>query len=301
MELISKAYAKVNLHLQVLNRRIDGFHNIFSLNANIDIFDLLKLNIIDIFTNPNLEGLIKIIPDGGRHENVIHSISEKENLISRSVELYLNRIGRKGRISVSIEKNIPAGAGFGGGSSDAAAILRLLNDYFQGIDESDLLKIGLELGADVPYCLTGGFAICEGIGEKIEKIQGGLSNSVLFVNTGIHVDTRSAYLALGRTHKLPYNKEKLDDKRLIILEGIRNYNLDYIKPVLLNDFEKPVFEKYPEIRVIKEEIMSNNPDYVTMTGSGSSLIALFRDYHKAELSERSLRKIGREACITKFC
>ena len=302
MEFVAreKAYSKINLHLEVLNKRNDGYHNVFSLNASLDLFDLLKLNKIDIFKDLCQETLIEIIPQGGEFEEIIRSIEIEENLISKSIETYFKRIGKRGRVSISIEKNIPIGAGLGGGSSDAAATFRLLNNYFKRIDNSELLKLGSMVGADVPYCLTGGFAICEGIGNRIEKLEGKLDNYVLFVNTGMYVNTEDAYKGLNRNHKKHYKEVELEEKREKIREGVQRGDINYFKFFLKNDFEEPVFERYPEIRAIKEEIKDFEAEFVTMTGSGSVLIGLFRDFQKARMAEMNLQKRVKQVYITRF-
>ena len=154
----TKAFAKVNLHLEVLNKRSDLFHNIFSFNASLDIFDQLILKRLNIFNKNSGDILIDIHPEGGEYSELIASIENRDNLITKAIKSYLDRIGKSAEISLSIEKNIPAGAGLGGGSSDAATALRLLNNYFikenKGLSESELLKLGASIGADIPYCLS---------------------------------------------------------------------------------------------------------------------------------------------------
>ena len=129
-----RAFAKVNLHLEVLNKRSDSYHNIFSLNASLDLSDRLTFKRLNI-SNKFKDIQIDIDPDGGRWEDVLSSVPVKDNLITRAVKLYLRRIDKSGEIIIAVEKNIPAGAGMGGGSSDAAAALRLLNNYFMMSNE----------------------------------------------------------------------------------------------------------------------------------------------------------------------
>ncbi len=161
-----RAHAKVNLHLEVLNRRDDGYHNIFSLMASVALHDLLKL---EESSARELSGGIDIAVavknNGGIHGSVIDSIPAHENLIARAATLYYERAGMNGKAVFSIEKNIPAGAGLGGGSSDAAAALKLLNGRLGKFRDDELAEMGSKIGADIPYCLHGGFAIGRGIGE----------------------------------------------------------------------------------------------------------------------------------------
>ena len=175
MTYSAKAYAKVNLHLEVLNKRSDFYHNIFSFNASLDIFDRLTFKRLNVFNKKSGDISIDIQPEGGEYHDIIISIRNEDNLISKAIKAYLNRIGKSASISIAVEKNIPAGAGLGGGSSDAAAALKLINSYFtdknEGLAENELRQIGAKIGADIPYCLSGGFAICEGTGDIIEDLK----------------------------------------------------------------------------------------------------------------------------------
>ncbi len=298
-----KAYAKVNLHLEVLNKRIDSYHNIFCLNASLDLFDRLTFKELNIFNNKDKDILVYIHPEGGEYANVITSIPTEENLISKAVKSYLSRILKSGEILISIEKNIPSGAGLGGGSSDAAAVLRLLNDYFkksnEGLLEPELFELGAGLGADVPYCLAGGYAFCEGIGEIIEHIEGKLNYWVLTAYSGIMINTAKAYRALNRSTNAVLTKTEIDGKKALFREGIREGNLNIFKHVLKNDFEDPVFSDYPELSAIKDMIREYDPEYIAMTGSGSSIIGLFKDKIKAIKAKEGLKNKAK-ASVTKF-
>jgi 4-diphosphocytidyl-2-C-methyl-D-erythritol kinase len=298
-----RANAKVNLHLEVLSKRSDSYHNIFSLNASLDLFDRLTFKELNIFKNNSGDIFIEIHPDGGEFANLISSIPAEENLINKAVKSYLSRIGKSGEISISVEKNIPAGAGFGGGSSDAAAALKLLNDYFiqsgEGLPEHELSGLAAGLGADVPYCLAGGFAFCEGIGEILEKIEGNLKFCILTANCGISVNTAKAYRALNRSADELHTESEIKDKKALFREGIQKGNINIFKHILKNDFELPVFSEYPELGEIKKIISGYGPEYVTMTGSGSSIIGLFKDKAKALDAKKGLEHKAK-VLITEF-
>ena len=298
MKKKEKAYAKVNLHLNVLNKRKDSYHNIFSLNASIDLFDILTLNRLNILDDPHKSISIEIIPGGGEYRDEIQLISLEDNLISKAIKTYLNKIGKSGEVSISIVKNIPLGAGLGGGSSDAAATLRLIDNYLNGVHEKELLEIGSMIGADVPYCIRGGFAVCEGIGNRIKRIEGKLDSRVLIANCGIHVDTGMAYKALDRNTITPFTET--DKNQKLFEEGIKRGNISNLSHIMKNDFEKSVFKKYPEIRSIKEVIMDFNADFVTMTGTGSTIIGLFQDPEMAGKAKKSLSTKIKQALIAKF-
>lgn len=298
MIIETKAYAKVNLNLDILNKRSDNYHNIFSLNASVDLFDRIVINRICFDEEPNSEISLEIIPIGGKFEDDIRKIPIKDNLIFKAVDLYCKRIKRTGNFSISIEKNIPTGSGLAGGSSDAAAILLVLNDYLNEISKDELLEIGSMIGADIPYCMTQGFAICEGIGDRIEEIDGKLDFWILIVNKGIHINTSNAYKALDRGYNIQNNDT--EKKRRLFKNSINKGNIDQMIPFLKNDFEAIVFGDYPEILELKKEIKILGADYVTMTGSGSSLIGLFKDKRLAKLAEKELKKSVDFAIVTNF-
>jgi 4-diphosphocytidyl-2-C-methyl-D-erythritol kinase len=293
LTLTVKANAKVNLHLEVLSRRSDSYHNIFSLNASLDLFDRLTLKELNIYNDKSGKIFVEIHPDGGEFADLMTSIPSEENLISKAVKSYLNRIGKSGKISIFVKKNIPAGAGFGGGSSDAAAALRLLNDHFiktnEGLPENELSGLGAGLGADVPYCLTGGFAFCEGIGDILEKAEGKLNYLVLTANCGINVNTAKAYRALNRSTKALVTETEIKEKKALFKEGIKNGSINIFKHILKNDFEIPVFSDHPGLVTIKNIISEYSPEYVTMTGSGSSIIGIFKDKTNALDAKEGLK------------
>lgn len=298
----ARAYAKVNLHLEVLNKRSDLYHNIFSLNASLDLFDRLtfkRLNISNKFKDIQIE----IHSEGGEYEDILSSIAVEDNLIAKAIKSYLSRIEKSGEISVTVEKNIPAGAGMGGGSSDAAAALRLLNDYFsksnEGLSEDELLHLGAKIGADIPYCLSGGYALCEGIGEIVANIKGKLKYWVLVANCGIKINTGSAYHALRRNNNPVLTESEIEEKKELFKEGIKKGNINCFKSILKNDFEYPVFSAHPELKDLKYIISEFNPEYTTMTGSGSSIVGLFKNKKDAQNAEKGLRDKAK-VLITKF-
>jgi 4-diphosphocytidyl-2-C-methyl-D-erythritol kinase len=297
--LETKAYAKVNLHLEVLNRRTDGYHNVFTLMASVGVFDLLKL--IDIEIHGVQEGVcVDIIPSGGEFAGLISDIPIEDNIISRAVKAYFRDIGKSGDISISIEKNIPAGAGLGGGSSDAAAVLRLLNGCLKEMNDAELMGTASSIGADVPFCIKGGYAICEGIGERIENIDGEIDCWVLIAHNNIHVDTGKAYRALGRQLQYERDLDEIARMKELMRKSLKAGDLKQLWPYLRNDFEYVVFQEYPEIKMSKDLISEFNPDAVFMTGSGSSVVGIFKDYNAAKSADINLRKNIGQVFFTKF-
>ncbi len=299
VKLETKAYAKVNLHLEVLNRRTDGYHNIFTLMASVDLFDLLKLTNIKLH-DEHERVVVDIVPSGGEFAELINGIPTEDNIISRAVRAYLREIGKSGDVTISIEKNIPAGAGLGGGSSDAAAVLRLLNGYVKKMSDNELMCTASSVGADVPFCVKGGYAICEGIGDRVENIDGGIDCWALIANNDIHIDTGKAYNALGRQLEYEVNLAEMARMKELMRKCLKTGDLKQLWPHLKNDFEHVVFEEYPEIKMSKDLISEYNPDAIFMTGSGSSVVGLFEDYNTAKSANTKLRKSVQRVFFTKF-
>ncbi|OHD66670.1 MAG: 4-(cytidine 5'-diphospho)-2-C-methyl-D-erythritol kinase [Spirochaetes bacterium RBG_13_51_14] len=297
-----KAYAKINLHLEVLNRRDDGYHNIFSLMASVALHDLLKLE--DISVRGSAGGIdiaVAVTNKGGSYGHVTDSIPAHENLIAKASTLYLERIGMNGTAAFSIKKNIPSGAGLGGGSSDAAAALKLFNGMFKKFNEFELAEIGSKIGADVPYCLRGGFAICRGKGEIVLPVPGKLPYWVLVVNDGIHIDTDKAYQALRRSGDIDRDQEAgIGKSTRLFAQALASGSIEVLKTAAVNDFEAPVFLQHPAIGQLKEMLYRHHADYAIMTGSGSSVIGLFSTKDKAVKAQTKLKEKYDEVILTRF-
>lgn len=297
-----RAHAKVNLHLEVLNRRDDGYHNIFSLMASVALHDLLKLEDAHLRDSKGAVDIaVAVRNNGGTHAGVTDSIPAHENLIARAATLYLERNGMNGSLEFSVEKNIPAGAGLGGGSSDAAAALKLVNDRAKKLTGDRLAEIGSKIGADVPYCLTGGFALCRGIGEIVMPVPGGLKSWVVIVNDGIHVDTGAAYRSLERGPETDRGREAAiaaATKRIVSV--LSRGSAAELAGLAVNDFEGPVIGRHPEIGRIKERLLGLGADFSIMTGSGSTVLGLFPDREAAERARAGLAGDYREVIVTRF-
>ena len=274
-ELKQNAYAKLNLHLEVLNKRSDNYHNIISFMTKVAYADLLKLEEYTIFDSYSSDKVkVTITTIGGIYKESFSSINHKENLIYKAVHSFCKFVNISGSFSFQIEKNIPFGAGLGGGSSNAAATLHLLNQVYGKISNTELVEIGKSLGADVPFCIIGENSICQGIGEVVDNIEGTLDYRVLIINDGIHSDTAQAYRFLNRGPLCDIDAEhKAEELKKFFLDENKQLFFSACK----NDFEEPVFINYPELVQIKQELYNRGADFVQMTGSGSSIFGLFKD------------------------
>lgn len=298
MKLVTKAYSKINLHLEVLNKRPDGYHNIFSLMTGVGLYDLLKLEALDS-TDASKGISVEIHPAGGACSGIIESIPVEDNLIFRALYEYFNKIGKGCRAIFSIEKNIPAGAGLGGGSSDAAGVLRLLNQQMGSLTMDELLVIAGRIGADVPFCVNGGYALCEGIGNRLEYITGSLDYYILIANDDIHVNTAQAYHLLGRDAGYS-GIDDLSEKKKCLRMCVESGKLESCYSILRNDFEEPVYAAHPDVKRIRELVFETGPDFVSMTGSGSSIIGVFREKELIQKAERFLRNKIKKVIVTRF-
>ena len=284
-----KAFAKLNLHLQVLNRRNDNFHNLLSIMAEIGLSDLLKLESFEV--GPHEKSLdVEIINSGGGCADVLKEIPPDENLISIAVKKYLKALSLGGYLRFSIEKNIPSGAGIGGGSSDAAAALELVRTALKLRQEEPLFSAASGSGSDVPFFLKGGVAFAEGRGEILQQIDYSLDYPVVLVNNGIHVNTGMAYSSLKRGYDNIYTAEDLQQRKNE-LYSLLGEPLQW-KKYFIKDFEKPVFQQHPGLERLKSQLYDFGADFALMSGSGSSVYGVFKDYHSSRQAAEELERGG---------
>ena len=241
--------AKINLGLNVLHKREDGYHDISSVfypvKECVDILEIVKSERFQ-FTNSGIE-----IPDG-------------ENLCEKAWKLLYTDFGI-GNVKVHLHKQIAIGAGLGGGSSDASFTLKSLNELFDlNLNNKELEKYALRLGADCPFFIDNTPKIVEGIGEKMTSIDLDLSEyNIRLINPGIHVSTKEAYSDL--VPKIP----ALDVEKIIELPIIE------WKGKLKNDFEESIFEEHLQLEGIKDELYKQGSIYSSMSGSGSIVFGIF--------------------------
>ncbi len=257
-----KAPAKINTGLRVLNRRGDGYHNIETIFYPIPLHDELKIN---IGQSDTAENKIKVTakPD--------ISVKEKDNICYKAAELFLKefRIKRRYRVIIEIKKRIPTGAGLGGGSSDAAAVLKVLAAYFK-IKPGKLRRIALKLGSDVPFFLPGKPAYASSRGEKLKALpKFNIKYNILIVKPHVKVSTKWAYRALD-------NKKQMSIRpgRSKKLNGIKKFSLKDAE-LFVNDFEDVVFKKYPAIGKIKHRLYETGAVFSSMSGSGSAVYGFY--------------------------
>ena len=243
--------AKINLGLHIVSRRSDGYHNLETIFYPIGLKDALE-----IIPSTETRFFQTGIPIEGAPEN---------NLVIRALRLIAAE-KKLPEMDIHLLKKIPSGAGLGGGSSDAAFMLKLLNETFNlGYSTEELITRAARLGADCPFFILNKPAFATGIGDKLETIELDLRNyTFLLVKPDIMVSTKAAYAMITpREPDLPLKE--------IIQRPVEEW-----KGLLKNDFEPPVFEKFPEICMIKQQLYEMGALYASMSGSGSSLFGLFK-------------------------
>jgi len=261
------APAKVNLVLRVLDRRADGFHNLWSLMQTVRLEDeiVIRLN------QDHAE--IRLRCDDS-------SLStDQTNLVYRAAEAMLRRSGRTIGTDIALTKRIPMGAGLGGGSSDAAATIVGLNRLLGlGWSAEDMAAVGQTLGSDVPFFFFAPAAVVRGRGEQVSPVTIFGSRWAVLVNPGFSVETKWAYqeLSSGRAevrdlsavHEALGQEQELSWER--VLEATEN------------DFEPPVFRAHPRLCAIKQDLLNSGAEAALLSGSGATVFGLFRDEAKAQ-------------------
>jgi len=256
----AKSIAKINIGLQVLNKREDGFHSINSV-----FFPLFQL-----FDEMEFEKSSNISID---IEPKSISIDLESNIIYKTI-IKLREFTKRDNLAAKIKlvKRIPMGAGLGGGSSNAAETLLSLNKLFNlNLSKEQLSEIALQIGSDVPFFIEKKTALVSGRGEFFNYFNYAPNYSIYLYNPKINISTKWAYEQLHRTNK---EIEKVDFAS-ILLDAATNPLL--LKQKLFNDFESPVFKEYPKLAKIKEEIYNEGAVYAQMSGSGSTLFGFFHN------------------------
>lgn len=269
-----KAYAKVNLGLDVLRKREDGYHEVKMIMQTIGICDELIISTSADTVGVNLLADVDTLPLDGT------------NLIVKAANLMMEKYNIKQGIDVKLIKNIPVAAGLAGGSSDAAATLRGMNRLFGlGLTEEELCRLALKIGADVPFCVHGGTYLSEGIGEKLTKLEDVPQCTVLVAKPNFGVSTGYVYANL---HVDKIKKHPDMDK---VIECVNNKDLKGIASNMENILENVTIHEYPFIQVIKDIMNDFGALNSLMSGSGPTVFGLFDNKANAERAAVALREL----------
>jgi len=278
-----KAYAKINLHLDVVAKRDDGFHDIKTVMHSISLCDELTVSY-----TPSKKTQVRLFVSGNKFLP-----TDNKNLAVRAALLYLDRAKIVADVTISLKKKIPVAAGLAGGSSDAAATLRAMNRIFGRVfTESALLKMAAELGSDVPYCLIGKTALCEGRGEIITRLPENLKLHTVVAIGKEHVSTPAAYSALDEIYSdFDGNVKSGAEERYAALSRAI-VSGEPTADMLFNIFEQAVLPKCSAAVTIKESLYKNGALCALMSGSGPSVFGVFETEDGAKRALDNLVSLG---------
>lgn len=269
-----KAYGKVNLALDVLRKREDGYHDVRMIMQTVGIYDGIEIVKTDT-------GKIEI------ETNIFYLPTNENNIVYKAVKLLFDEFNITEGVRIKLKKFIPVAAGMAGGSADAASVMYGINKMFDlGLSLNELKERGVKIGADVPYCLMRGTALSEGIGEKLKRLPDMIQCPVLIAKPPISVSTKYVYenLKLNEDMKHP----DIDG----MIEAIENQDLEMIASKLENVLETVTAKEYPEIEDIKKTMLECNALNSIMSGSGPTVFGLFKDKDDAYKAKERIKEQG---------
>ena len=283
-EIRMKALAKINLGLDVVKKREDGYHEVRMIMQTVKLYDQIDIHKMD---KPGIR----------LKTNLQYLPVDENNLAYRAARLLIEEFGIPKGVSIRLRKVIPIAAGMAGGSSDAAAVLVGLNRIFQlGLTKQELMERSVKLGADVPYCILRGTALAEGIGEKLTRLPAMPKCHVLIAKPGIHVSTKMVYTNL-RADELVSHPD-IDGQ----IAAIRERDLRRAAELMGNVLETVTIPAYPVIGKIKEKMMPCGALGAMMSGSGPTVFGLFEDEEKARYAYEKMRRgsLAKQVYLTRI-
>lgn len=259
-----RAYAKINLTLDVLGRRADGYHELVTIMQAVDLYDTICLTEIE---------------DGSVHIRCnLPALSNDENLAVRAAQLMRSRMGIQRGLLLELQKCVPTAAGLGGGSSDAAAVLLALRHWWRlPLSSSDLLEMAAALGSDVPFFLSGGLALCEGRGERVTPLAPRWPTSLrwlLLVKPPIAISTAAVFSSLPAD-------DYSDGTHSLAVRSALEAGQEPMEMDLHNGLARVVMERYPMVAQASNDLRDAGASLVRLSGSGPTLFAPFSDFAQA--------------------
>ena len=281
MEEISlKARAKINLNLDIVGRRGDGYHLLNMIMQQIDLYDVVS---------------VKKTLDGISINTDCSSISNgKDNIAYKAAYEMMKTFNEIKGVEINIEKRIPIAAGLAGGSSDGASVILGLNEIYDlNLSKKELIDIGLKVGADVPFCLIGGCAAVSGIGEIVEPISGLVDKWILLSKPPINVSTKDAYLSFD----LKDMRENFDFQEIIKI--VENQKLEKFLDVMNNSLESVTINKYSVVAELKNKFKELYSDFFMMSGSGPTVFGIYENYDAAFKGYKAIKEYNAETYLVK--
>ncbi|MGN1192463.1 MAG: 4-(cytidine 5'-diphospho)-2-C-methyl-D-erythritol kinase [Dorea sp.] len=267
-----KALGKINLGLDVLGRRENGYHDVRMVMQTLYLYDQIKM---EKTKKPGIE----------LNTNLFYLPVNGNNLAYRAADLLMKEFEIKEGVKITLEKHIPVAAGMAGGSSNAATVLFGMNRMFSlGLSQQELMDRGVTLGADVPYCIMRGTVLAEGIGEILTPLPAMPKCHVLIAKPPISVSTKLVYEKLD-SHEITEHPD-IDG----ILKGLKERNLKKIASSMGNVLEKVTIEEYPVIEEIKNVMKKSGALNAMMSGSGPTVFGIFDDKDRAKRAARRIRE-----------
>lgn len=284
-----KAYGKINLGLDVLRRREDGYHEVRMIMQTVGIFDRIDL-------------IWKEAPGIQVETNLYYLPTNENNLVYKAAKLLMDEFRITDGVTIRLNKFIPVAAGMAGGSSDAAAVLFGINKMFQlGLTTEQLMERGVKIGADVPYCVMRGTALSEGIGEILTALPPVPQCQVLIAKPAISVSTKFVYEHLHANELRPDQHPDIDG----IIDGIRRQDLRQISAKLGNVLETVTIREYPVIQEIKDCMLEYGAIGSLMSGSGPTVFGIFTSPKAAQDAYEEMRfgdaaHLAKQVYLTNF-
>lgn len=279
-----KAYGKINLGLDVIRKRPDGYHDLDMIMQMVDVYD-------DVIIEKKAGEEIVVKADAAVLSN------GKDNLAYMAAKMLFDEFGIKSGVEITIHKRIPIAGGMAGGSSDCATTLIGINEMFNlGLSKQQLMERGVKLGADVPYCVLGGTAIARGIGEVLTPLPIPPQCHVIIAKPPISVSTAYVY-----GHIRPDEITKRPDIEQMTL-AIKEQDLNKLSDLLYNVMEEVTVSEYPVIEKLKSIMLENGALNSIMSGSGPTVFGLFDDRKKAQAAMKALdsKELTEQLYLTKF-
>ena len=277
-----KALGKINLGLDVLGRRENGYHDVRMVMQTIYLYDQIR---IEKAKEPGIQ----------IYTNLFYLPVNENNLAYRAADLLMKEFGIKEGVKITLDKHIPVAAGMAGGSSNAAAVLYGINRMFSlGLTQKELMVRGVSLGADVPYCIMRGTVLAEGIGEVLTPLAAMPRCYVLIAKPPISVSTKVVYEKLD-SHKIEVHPD-IDG----IIDGLKLHDLRKVAACMGNVLENVTIEEYPVIEDIKKIMIREGALNAMMSGSGPTVFGLFDDKRRARQAAFGIkeRQLARQTYVT---
>ena len=275
-----KAYAKINIALDVVGKRDDGYHLLRMIMQSIDLYDTIEINKVD--SGISLKCNKHYVP------------TDERNLAYKAAKLFMETYSIEYGVEIKLIKNIPVSAGLAGGSTNAAGVLKLMNKMFDiNASEEELRILGLKLGADVPYCISGGTALCEGVGEKITQLKSFKDKILVLIKPPFGVSTREVYKSFDLT------KVVFHPRIESLIKAMEDDDIYFVANNMRNLLENVTLRRHRVLMNIKEEVKIDGSIGTMMSGSGPTVFAFFDDMLKAQICYDNMKKKYKDVFITR--